>query len=71
MKRLLRSGLVALTAWSLAGIAGTASAGMLEFEFNADDFVAGQILNNQYWPGDGTYGPTFVYYAESEDGCTV
>lgn len=72
MKRLIRSGLVMLTAWSLAGIAGTATAGMLEFEFDAANFPASPTINplsNQFWPG--SLGPTFVYYAESEDGCAI
>lgn len=49
--------------------AGQAAAGMLEIEFDAADFTPGTLITNPYWPL--IPGTSFVYFAESEDGCAV
>jgi len=54
------------------GIASGATAGKLDVVFNAADFPAKPDINpiiNQYWPM--IPGTSFVYAAETEDGCEV
>jgi hypothetical protein len=54
------------------GFASGATAGKLDVEFDAADFPAKPGINpitNQYWPM--APGTSFVYAAETEDGCEV
>lgn len=64
--------LTAATIVAAMSIAGGATAANLEIEFDADDFPAKPGINtidNQYWPLIS--GTSFVYAAETEDGCEV
>lgn len=69
MNKLIRSCVLSLAAWSLLATSGAALAGQIEFEFDAADFSPGAAIDNPYWPL--VAGTSFVYYAESEDGCAV
>jgi hypothetical protein len=66
VRRTRISGIITAAA-VLALSASAASAANLDVEFDADNFDAGQAIDNQYWPL--TPGTSFVYYAEGVDGC--
>ena len=51
------------------GITSGATAANLEIDFEAAVFTDPTTIDNQYWPL--TSGTSFVYAAETEDGCEV
>ncbi len=63
---------IVITSSILALSAGGATAANLEIDFDANDFPVKpgiNTINNQYWPLIS--GTSFVYAAETEDGCEV
>jgi len=64
--RICKSPMVVGSLIMALGPAG-AGAGTLEVDFDSDNFVPGAQIDNMYWPLIA--GTSFVYYAESEDGC--
>ena len=53
----------------VATTAGPAGAARLDLQFDPASFSPGAAITNPYWPLVG--GATFVYSAESDDGCAV
>ena len=41
--------------------------GLVEIDFDADDFPGTPLIDNMYWPL--TPGTVFTYFAETDDGC--
>ncbi len=50
-------------------VTGGATAANIEIDFEAAEFTDPTLIDNQYWPQ--TVGVSFVYAAETEDGCEV
>lgn len=62
-----RAGLFAGALLLSAALAPPLAATTLEFEFDADNFDNPLVIDNQYWPQ--VVGETFLYKAETPDGC--